>query len=169
MYVEQNELKPMVMGCFGLGLSRIIMLTIEILSTINEIRWPVKLAPYTVCIIPPKVIMINAFFPPLKIMPYYMPNYCSQAGSKEENASKYIEQLFEILCKRDIDTILDDRTHLTIGKRFVLARALGYPYIIIIGKASTRPIPSFEVHDINNSVSNELSLEQISHYFDNIN
>ncbi|EFN67969.1 Probable prolyl-tRNA synthetase, mitochondrial [Camponotus floridanus] len=145
MYVEQNELKPVVMGCFGLGLSRIIMLTIEILSTINEIRWPVKLAPYTVCIIPPK------------------------AGSKEENSSKYIEQLSEILCKRDIDTVLDDRTHLTIGKRFVLARALGFPYIIIIGKASTRSIPSFEVHDINNSVTNELSLEQINHYFDNIN
>lgn len=65
MYVEQNELKPMVMGCFGLGLSRIITLTIEILSTINEIRWPVKLAPYTVCIIPPKVI-INAVFSTIK-------------------------------------------------------------------------------------------------------
>lgn len=109
------------------------------------------------------------FSSPLTIMSYYMLNYYSQAGSKEEYTSKYTEQLFEILCIRDIDAILDDRTHFTIGKRFVLARALGYPYIIIIGKASTRPIPLFEVHDINNSVSNELSLEQISHYFDNIN
>lgn len=66
MYVEQNEMKPMVMGCFGLGLSRILMLTVEILSKNNEIRWPVKLAPYTVCIIPPKVIMINAFFLSIK-------------------------------------------------------------------------------------------------------
>ncbi|XP_050452625.1 probable proline--tRNA ligase, mitochondrial isoform X1 [Cataglyphis hispanica] len=145
MYMEQNELKPMVMGCFGLGLSRILMLTVELLSTINEIRWPIKLAPYTVCIIPPK------------------------AGSKEESASNYVERLFEILCKRDIDAILDDRTQFTIGKRFVFARALGYPYIIIIGKLSTRPIPLFEVYDVNNSVHNELSLEQISHYFDNIN
>ncbi|KMQ92192.1 putative prolyl-trna mitochondrial [Lasius niger] len=92
MYVEQNELKPMVMGCFGLGLSRILMLTVEILSKNNEIRWPVKLAPYTVCIIPPK------------------------AGSKEEGASNYVERLFEILCKRDIDVILDDRTDFTIVK-----------------------------------------------------
>lgn len=108
------------------------------------------------------------FSSPLQIMSYYMPNYCSQSGSKEENASKYVEQLFEILYKRDIDAILDDRTHFTIGKRFVFARTLGYPYIIIIGKTSTQPIPLFEVHDTNNSVINELSLEQMSHYFDNI-
>lgn len=55
MYIEKNELKPMVMGCFGLGLSRIITLVVEILSKDNEIRWPVRLAPYTACIIPPKV------------------------------------------------------------------------------------------------------------------
>lgn len=65
MYMEQNELKPLVMGCFGLGLSRILMLTVEILSTNNEIRWPVKLAPYTVCIIPPKVINDKCSFFPL--------------------------------------------------------------------------------------------------------
>lgn len=110
-----------------------------------------------------------SFFFPLKIMLYYISNCCPQAGSKEENASNYVERLFEILCKRDIDAILDDRTQFTIGKRLIFARALGYPYIIIIGKASTRPIPLFEVYDVNNSVYNELPLEQISHYFDNIN
>ncbi|XP_071555239.1 probable proline--tRNA ligase, mitochondrial isoform X1 [Temnothorax nylanderi] len=145
MYVEQHKSKPMVMGCFGLGLSRIITLAAEILSTNNEIRWPIKLAPYTVCIIPPK------------------------AGSKEEDTSVYVEQLSEILCKRDIDAILDDRSHHTIGKRLVFARALGYPYIIVIGKAATQSVPLFEIHDVNNSTYRELSLDQISDYFDNIN
>lgn len=56
IYMEQNKSKPLVMGCFGLGLSRIMTLVVEILSTNNEIRWPIKLAPYTVCIIPPKVV-----------------------------------------------------------------------------------------------------------------
>ncbi|XP_071555016.1 probable proline--tRNA ligase, mitochondrial [Temnothorax nylanderi] len=145
MYVEQHKSNPMVMGCFGLGLSRIITLAAEILSTNNEIRWPIKLAPYTVCIIPPK------------------------AGSKEEDTSVYVEQLSEILCKRDINAILDDRTHHTIGKRLVFARALGYPYIIVIGKTATQSVPLFEIHDVNNSTYRELSLNQISDYFDNIN
>lgn len=147
-YIEENKSIPMVMGCFGLGLSRIITLAVEMLSTNNEIRWPIKLAPYTVCIIPPK------------------------AGSKEEITTVYVEQLFEILCKRNIDAILDDRTHYTIGKRLLFARASGYPYIIVIGKAATQSIPLFEIHEVNNSThdnSRELSLDQISNYFDNIN
>ncbi|KAL0130608.1 hypothetical protein PUN28_002325 [Cardiocondyla obscurior] len=145
MYIEQNKFKPMAMGCFGLGLSRIITLIVDILSTRNEIRWPVKLAPYTVCIIPPK------------------------DGSKEESTSIYVEQLFEILYKRNVDTILDDRSHYTIGKRLLFARALGYPYIIVIGKSATQTIPLFEIHDVNNSTCRELSLDQICDYFDNVN
>ncbi|KAL6257409.1 hypothetical protein P5V15_010981 [Pogonomyrmex californicus] len=144
MFMEQNKLKPMVMGCFGLGLSRIMTLALEILSVNNEIRWPIKLAPYTVCIIPPK------------------------AGSKEESTSIYVEHLFEILRKRDIDAILDDRTHHTIGKRLLFARVTGYPYIIVIGKAVTQSVPLFEIHDVNNSTCRELSLEQMNDYFDNI-
>lgn len=55
VYTEQGESRPMMMGCFGLGLSRIFALAVEILSTNEEIRWPAKLAPYTACIVPPKV------------------------------------------------------------------------------------------------------------------
>jgi len=64
---------------------------------------------------------------------------------------------------------LDDRTYFTIGKRFLFARALGYPYIIVIGKAATKSVPLFEIHDLNNLKQHELSLEQINDYFENIN
>lgn len=56
VYKLNNISSPMVMGCFGLGLSRIFTAMSEILSTKEELRWPNHLAPYTVCIIPPKVI-----------------------------------------------------------------------------------------------------------------
>ncbi|XP_020288129.1 probable proline--tRNA ligase, mitochondrial [Pseudomyrmex gracilis] len=143
-YLEYNEINTAAMGCFGLGLSRILMLAVETLSINNEMRWPVKLAPYTACVIPPKV------------------------GSKEEATSAYVQQLSEILCKRDIDAILDDRTRFTIGKRMLYARATGYPYIIVIGKAATQSTPLFELHDLNNSVSHEFTLEQLDNYFADI-
>jgi prolyl-tRNA synthetase len=57
LFTKEHEIKPMVMGCFGLGLSRILMLTVNGLSINNEIRWPIKLAPYTVCILPPKAMI----------------------------------------------------------------------------------------------------------------
>jgi len=43
------------MGSYGLGMTRILAAGIEVLSLPNEIRWPIALAPFTVCIIPPKV------------------------------------------------------------------------------------------------------------------
>ncbi|OAD59885.1 putative proline--tRNA ligase, mitochondrial [Eufriesea mexicana] len=51
-----NISTPLAMGCFGLGLTRIFTAISEILSTDKELRWPKNLAPYTVCVIPPKVI-----------------------------------------------------------------------------------------------------------------
>lgn len=58
-YKDKNIEKPLVMGCFGIGLSRIMAAAAEILSTSEELRWPRSLAPYTVCIIPPKVIYLK--------------------------------------------------------------------------------------------------------------
>ncbi|XP_076295671.1 prolyl-tRNA synthetase 2-like protein, mitochondrial isoform X1 [Lasioglossum baleicum] len=137
----QNKHVPSVMGCFGLGLSRILTVMAETLSTEDELRWPKNLAPYTVCIIPPK------------------------AGSKEEIAAQYIDKIVEILNQLNIDAILDDRTYLTIGNRFKHSCLTGYPYIIVIGKTATNSPPTFEVHNINDSSKSDLSLEAIHGYF----
>ncbi|XP_061941636.1 probable proline--tRNA ligase, mitochondrial isoform X2 [Apis cerana] len=138
-----NKSIPLVMGCFGLGLSRIFTVMTELLSTKDELRWPKNLAPYTVCLIPPK------------------------AGSKEENKSQYIKEVMEILNQLNIDTILDDRTDLTIGKRFMHARITGFPYVIIIGKSIMNFPPLIEIHNINNSTNCEISLNDIPNYFNN--
>ena len=44
------------MGCYGIGVTRLIAASIEYLSDEKEMRWPFLLAPYQVCIIPPKVV-----------------------------------------------------------------------------------------------------------------
>lgn len=43
------------MGSYGLGLTRILAASVEVLSSETEIRWPDVLAPYNVVILPPKV------------------------------------------------------------------------------------------------------------------
>lgn len=43
------------MGCYGIGVSRILAASVEVLSTETEIRWPESIAPYSVCVIAPKV------------------------------------------------------------------------------------------------------------------
>jgi prolyl-tRNA synthetase len=55
-YLQANgKPTPLVMGCYGIGVTRLIAACLECLSTENEIRWPFVLAPYKVCILPPKV------------------------------------------------------------------------------------------------------------------
>ena len=47
----------LIMGCYGIGLTRLMATTVEILTPkeFNGIRWPRRIAPYQVAILPPKV------------------------------------------------------------------------------------------------------------------
>ncbi|NWR82669.1 SYPM protein, partial [Furnarius figulus] len=126
------ENKPQLaqMGCYGLGVSRILAASIEVLSTEDSIRWPRLIAPYQLCFIPPK------------------------RGSKEEEEGvARLEQVYdgltEALPHLAGDTVLDDRTQLTIGKRLKDANKLGYPYVVIAGKRVCEDPPVFEVWDQN--------------------
>ncbi|XP_053680844.1 probable proline--tRNA ligase, mitochondrial [Anopheles nili] len=115
------------MGCFGIGVTRLIAASIEVLSSNKEIRWPSALAPYRVCIVSPK------------------------AGSKEEPLSlPWVERLYHDLqtvkgCEGEV--IVDDRSQLTIGKRVLDARKIGYPVIVVVGSKSVHG-DAFELHNL---------------------
>lgn len=44
--------------------------------------------------------------------------------------------------------IYDDRMTLTIGKKLIDAKRVGYPYIVIAGKKATEEVPLLELHDL---------------------
>lgn len=46
------------------------------------------------------------------------------------------------------DVLLDDRTSLTIGRRFLEARKMGYRFIVVIGKKSVEETALFEITDL---------------------
>lgn len=71
-------------------------------------------------------------------------------GSKEE-ASIGIkgETLYHSLnsyTQLNGDVLYDDRSHMTIGRRFLEARRMGYPYVIVLGKRATENPPLLEVY-----------------------
>ena len=45
---EKQQQKPLVMGCYGIGVSRLVATTIEQHHDDNGIRWPMSVAPYHV-------------------------------------------------------------------------------------------------------------------------
>lgn len=121
----QNKPSVAEMGCYGLGVTRILAAAIEVMSTEEGIRWPGLLAPYQVCILPPK------------------------KGSKVDEAAVLAEELVHTLGETFSglrgEVVLDDRTQATIGKRLKDANRLGYPYVIVVGQGALEETPRFEV------------------------
>ncbi|KAM9186697.1 putative proline--tRNA ligase, mitochondrial [Mergus octosetaceus] len=128
-YSPDNKPHLAEMGCYGLGVTRILAASIEVLSTEDSIRWPSLIAPYQVCFIPPK------------------------KGSKEEKGAALLEGIYDDFIEAHPhlagDAVLDDRTQMTIGKRLKDAKKLGYPYVVIAGKRACEDPPVFEVWDQN--------------------
>ncbi|KAH8303753.1 hypothetical protein KR018_000308 [Drosophila ironensis] len=117
--------QPLIMGCYGIGITRVIAAALEVLSTDQELQWPRLLAPYDVCLIGPK------------------------QGSKEQEAAEVIENdlLHSIgnLCGHH-ELLHDDRKDLTIGKRLLEANRLGHPLTIVVGAKAIQYPPKLEVH-----------------------
>ena len=104
---EDGKQKPILMGCYGIGVSRLIAAIIEKNNDAAGIIWPLEVAPFKVEILP-------------------LPNNESRIM---ELAQKYYAQLQE----KGVDVLLDDRNE-SAGVRFNDADLIGIPYRITVGK-----------------------------------
>lgn len=130
---------PLQMGCYGIGVTRLIAASIEKMSSELEIRWPLALAPFKVCIIPPK------------------------EGSKEElnkkcSLDEVHHQLEAQLSSLKGEIVVDDRTNTTIGKRLREIQKLGIPFVIVMGSGVTEDVPMLEVHQPNKEFSSNMTV-----------
>ena len=63
-FLDQTEqLRPIIMGCYGIGINRIIAALIETCHDANGIIWPMSLAPYEVLLAPVKVTVLPVVKP----------------------------------------------------------------------------------------------------------
>lgn len=145
VYQKDGKNVPLTMGCYGLGLTRLITASLEIMSTDKNLKWPKAIAPFTVYLIPPK------------------------EATDAEDANNFVDIILNILDGLNIDVIVDDRTKKSIGQRMIRGKNTGYPYIIVIGKSAVLDKPLFEVIDVNNSEKFEFSLEQLTDFFSRYN
>ncbi|XP_002046617.3 probable proline--tRNA ligase, mitochondrial [Drosophila virilis] len=123
---KSGKPETLQMGCYGVGITRVIAAALEVLSTEQELRWPKLLAPYDVCLIGPK------------------------QGSKEQAPverleNELLQQLTQICGAEQL--LHDERKELTIGKRLLDAKRLGHPLTIVVGaKAAQQEAPQLELH-----------------------
>lgn len=105
---EQGEEKPLVMGCYGVGVSRLAQAAIEQSYDKDGIIWPVAIAPYHAIVTVPNI------------------NDTQQMAAAEK--------LYTQLNQAGIETLLDDRNE-RAGVKFKDADLIGIPYRIVTGKA----------------------------------
>jgi len=106
---EKGKEKPVIMGCYGIGVNRILASLIENSHDKDGIIWPVALSPCEVIVIPLKM--------------------------DEDAITTEAERVYKELTEAGIDVIIDDREK-SPGVKFKDSDLVGFPLQIILGKKS---------------------------------
>ena len=104
---ENGQPKPMQMGCYGIGVTRVAGAAIEQRHDDKGIQWPDAIAPFEVVI-------------------------CPMNYAKSEDVRKAADALYEDLKARGVDVILDDRD-MRPGVMFAEWELIGVPHRVVIG------------------------------------
>ena len=105
---EQGAEKPLYMGCYGIGVSRLAQAAVEQSYDKNGIIWPRAIAPYQVIITVPNIT--------------------------DTQQSQIAETLYQDLLQVGIEVLLDDRDE-RAGVKFKDADLIGIPYRIVTGRS----------------------------------
>ncbi len=104
---KKGEDRPMVMGCYGIGISRCISAIVEQYSDEKGIKWPTVVAPFEL-----DVLCLNP---------------------SDEKQKQVSEEIYYRALEHGIDAIYDDREE-SAGFKFADADLCGFPYRIVVGR-----------------------------------
>ncbi len=108
---ENGETRPVVMGCYGIGVGRTVAAAIEQNHDADGIVWPTPIAPYHVAIIPVK--------------------------ADDGETMRVCDRMYDALLSTGVEAVLDDRDERP-GVKFKDADLIGFPYKAIVGPRGLR-------------------------------
>ena len=105
---ENGKAKPFIMGCYGIGVSRLVAAVIEQNHDEKGCIWTKSTTPFMVDII--------------------------VSNSKNEDEKNMGEKIYEELKASNVEVILDDRINARFGFKMGDFELIGFPYAVVIGK-----------------------------------
>ncbi len=108
---EHGQSRPMIMGCYGIGVTRTMAAAVEQNHDENGIIWPVSIAPFHVVVVP--------------------------VNHKDERQFNLAEQVYRELLDNGVEVALDDRPE-RAGVKFKDADLIGYPLRITVGNQAVQ-------------------------------
>lgn len=115
---EENKLKPVVMGCYGIGVARILAACVEQNNDEFGMILPKEIAPYEVAIV--------------------------IANMKDEEQVKLANKIYDKLTKKGVEVLLDDRCE-RAGVKFKDMDLIGIPKRIVVGKKANEKIVEYKL------------------------
>ena len=119
IYKDENQQDhPLVMGCYGIGVSRTLAAVIEQHHDDDGIIWPVSVAPYHAIV--------------------------TLVKPKDEEQAKVAEEIYQSLLVAGVEAVIDDRDERP-GVKFKDADLLGFPIRITVGKRAGEGIVEYKL------------------------
>jgi len=115
---ETGKERPMIMGCYGIGINRSMAAVIEQNNDENGIIWPISIAPYHVIVIP--------------------------VNTTDSVQMELAEKIYTQLGEMGIEVLLDDRDERP-GVKFKDADLIGIPIRITVGKRAGEGIVEYKL------------------------
>ena len=139
-YLDENgKTQPLIMGCYGIGVSRVVAAIAEQFNDESGLLWPSAVAPFHVHVIPVNV--------------------------KTDIQREKAEYIYQSLKKQGIDTLLDDRPE-RAGVKFADSDLFGIPVRVTVGKKAEEGIVEVKVRATGESA--EVHIEGLYEYITNI-
>ena len=129
---EDGKEKPLIMGCYGVGVSRTLAAIVEQHNDENGIIWPVSVAPYEVSVIP--------------------------LDPKKEDCAAATDKLVKELIEAGLDVVVDDRDERP-GFKFADNDLMGFPFQVVIGKRGLKN-GTFELKDRATGEREDISIDE---------
>lgn len=129
---QDNKLQPVVMGCYGIGIARIMAAVVEQNNDEYGILFPKEIAPFEV-----SIVVVNV---------------------KDEEQMKVANKIYELYRSRGIEVLLDDRD-VRAGVKFKDMDLIGIPKRIVVGKKVHEDIVEYKERDTNEI--NEIKIDEL--------
>ncbi|MEK4385162.1 proline--tRNA ligase [Solibacillus sp. FSL W7-1464] len=137
---EQGKAQPYIMGCYGIGVSRILAAVAEHFQDENGFVWPTQLAPYDLQLVP-----VNA---------------------KDEAQVQLADELYGVLKSYRYEVLYDDRPE-RAGVKFADADLIGLPVRITVGKKASEGLVEVKFRSTGESAewAKEEVVDRLNEYF----
>ncbi|WP_046175022.1 proline--tRNA ligase [Domibacillus indicus] len=131
VYLDENgRTQPMIMGCYGIGVSRIVAAMAEEFNDEKGFVWPVNLAPFDVHVIPVNV--------------------------KDNDQVKAADEIYNALRSAGMTALLDDRAE-RAGVKFTDSDLIGLPVRVTAGKKAAEGIVEVKVRKTGEVIESPVS------------